>query len=333
MASIHPKTREQHPKYVASSLRILLAIGILLLLVYFCNQLVIIGFVLLGIAPVIFVRFILMQARDSQVAILTSLGILAIATLYLTRINWIGVTFFAGLCTTLIIIYYPQLAKSDDDLLYNYSMLFLLTFGVGTLIHAILFHHSPLKSAYDFIQLTLNSFQATIENATSSLSPEQAKELKQQWETMRSYIPYYFYGTIFTFYVLVVFLTLRNSYYRFIGEDVPSLFRLRIKERYAFVLIFALSGEIIGKLSKLQSIFYVSRSVLIFTGIIYFFVGLLVAVALLEQHRSKSFVTYLIPILILTLILLNPLIGVIIGVLDIWFDFRKLGKPKDTEAT
>ena len=197
MNLIYAKKQRQYRTDVASFFKIVLAVVILLLLVYFCSPLLIIGFLLLSIVPAIFVRFILMPARHSQRTILITLTVLSIATIYLTRINWVGITFFASLCATLIIVYFPQTAGSDDELLHNYSIFFAVVFLCGALIHALIYHDSPLKAAAEFIQLHLNSFQSIVDNAARSLSPEQAKDLNQQWETMRSYIPYYFYGSIF----------------------------------------------------------------------------------------------------------------------------------------
>ena len=320
---------ERHTGRIAPMLRMSAGIIVLLFLVTISDTLLIPGFLLMGLVPFIVLKFICVPAGENRIIRGTILVTIIISSLYIIGFSWIWLVLLSSVITTHILLQTPRLSDADDKILYNYLILFVAIFVVGAYIHGVVNKTSPLREASALIQFHVESFDAAIELSADSLNPAQGKELIQQWQKIRVYIPYYFYGTVFTIYLLIVFFTMRGISYGIKGMNIPSLMNMRTREPYVFILILALVGEIIGRVYKLQTALIISRSTLVVIGAFYFFIGFAIGLALLERKKSRSMISVVIPFLILLAILLNPLIGAIIGVLDIWFDFRKFNRPKE----
>lgn len=320
---------ERHAGRISPILRLSVGIVLLLFLVTLSDTLLLPGFLLMGLVPFILVRFICVPAGDNRIFRGAVFVAILVACFYVIGFSWICLVLTASVITTYILLQIPRLSDADDKILYNYMILFVTIFIIGAYLRGAVYKTSMLVEASELIQFHVESFDTAVDLSAESLHAEQAKELRQQWQTIRVYIPYYFYGTVFTLYMLIVFFTVRGMLYGIKGIPMPPLMKMRTREPYVFILILALIGEIIGRVYKFQTVLIISRSTLVVIGAFYFLIGFAIGLVLLERKKSGSMIAVVIPFLILVAILVNPLIGVIIGVLDIWFDFRKFKRPKE----
>ncbi len=313
-------------------LQYIAGIVLLLILTAMCFPLLLLGFLMLGLAPLVSMRFIVLPSRPR---LHRTGGIFlpaAIIAIFLTGASIPALVLAASLFAVYILLANPRLADADDKILYNYTILFSVFLAATLYIRGAIIGTSPVQAAAAFLEFHMESFDMLLQTSMEALTAEQRQEFLAQWETVRKSIPYYFYGSGLTMYILVVFFSARSYFYKYWNKNQPSLLTFRTREAYVFILIFALIGEIIGRIYDITDVFYVTRSILLLLGTVYFIAGFLIALSLVEKRKTQSIVSVVIPFIIIVAIFINPLIGSVVGVLDIWFDFRKLARPPQKEA-
>ncbi len=291
------------------------------------------GFFFLALIPFLTLKFVFIPAGLNKRWSLSVLLLIALIATIVTGFSWSSVTLLAWMTSTFVVVYmFPGIIKRDDDLAFLFALLFIVSFAGFAVLHGLIVQKSPVNEAASFIHANMETIEQALDQAAKEATPEQAEALKKQWETLNPRIPFYLFGSIFAFHMTIVFATFRRTFFKWVHGNVPPLLNFRSKEKYVFILIFALCGEIMARLLHIDDIFYISRFLLIFMGIIYFIIGLVIVVALF-QRQSKSFVSFLIPAVMMLLIVIRPLAATVIGVADIWIDFRNLRTTKRREAS
>ncbi len=246
------------------------------------------------------------------------------AVLYGTRFDWAAVAFAACVATALLWVMLSRGFSGMDD------RLILPGIGLAGCL-AILWHVRSLVIPNglhfrEFIGLT-----GTLEGALQLLS-ENALDLKgeareqyfQIIEKMRRDFPWVYTGGQAALYSLILNMVYR---YQTRGLEPKEPFVLfRIRERYVALLIIGMGLEVFRYMTKQEELVAFSRPLLFYFGCMCFLAGLAVLIFLILTRRavSDSFFSRWFMIVIFFLLIMKPIISAAIGLLDIWFDLRKL---------
>lgn len=111
-----------------------------------------------------------------------------------------------------------------------------------------------------------------------------------------------------------------------------SIMFFRIRHPYIFLLILGLILEILSSLYAWEQLSYVAWPVLIWFAIACFVEGLGVLLFMVAIRRAAGFrrSAMVLGVAGFFLLFLRPPLGVLIGLADVWFDFRKLGRIDET---
>jgi len=151
---------------------------------------------------------------------------------------------------------------------------------------------------------------------------------RENWEQMSPELGYYLVPSFIVLWLLGLWFCGRLAR-RILGRlkgPRPALMLFQIRQRYIFLLILGLILEIFSILSRREGFAYLAWFMLGVMGIAGFFEGLGVILFLvtirrmLGRHQSAFWLGLLGIVVALTF----PLVSVILGLADIWFDFRKL---------
>jgi uncharacterized protein YybS (DUF2232 family) len=188
---------------------------------------------------------------------------------------------------------------------------------------------SPLGALQALMTETVNAVEGVLKEGLQSSESGGQQQLLDNWAQYKNSLPYYLVGGALTLWAVVTYGILRTLRRRLGGAHVPvpPFLFLRIKERYLFILIFGIVLEILGHLGSQSGFFYISRTIILFAGITYFLVGLSLIAYVFLAKQMKSPFSFVLKFVLLLAILFQPYICAILGLLDVWFDFRKLSKP------
>jgi hypothetical protein len=250
-----------------------------------------------------------------------------VAMLFVDHFGWLTVLFAASLFLGL---YYYRLARTlqrEDDFLYAPLLYGLFFFSVLLLISYMMHRQNPIEAMRGFFETSWREVKQYLQDvgAFSKLSPA---ERSTEETLLRNRLFYYFTGSALALYQVIVFFLCRFVRRRgaaLIGREPAPFAFLRIREQYLFILILAIVVEIIGSYKDEASLLYISRTIFVFTGTTYFLAGLsLVAFLFLWRKKRQGQLGLLIflPYGALALFLFYPRICAVVGLLDVWFDFR-----------
>jgi len=244
--------------------------------------------------------------------------------LLLNRFGWTSLVLLPSLLVGSVWLRLIRRRLELDDHLYLPSL--MIAAGIGILF----FIRRTIPGLQeDFFQLCGLSdvmkilHQIMLEGA-GQLVGDVREEYLAMAKTVQAQFPYYYVGAEVMAFTLVMNLILRVQ--RQAGEPSQPFLFLKIKEKYVFLLIFALGIEILRYFFDHKEFLYLSRSIFVLLGVTYFFAGLAVLgfLILTKRLRMDSFLSRWFVIMLLVLIIIKPIICMAIGLLDIWFDFRRL---------
>ena len=182
---------------------------------------------------------------------------------------------------------------------------------------------NPYKNLLEMLDL---GFQQSLEFYTSKeagLPPEMMYSLQEVTKGMRKAIPALLPGLLASALVITVWanmITCNSMAIRYCKGVFPwgKYSTWKLPEQLVWVPISAISIILIGK-ADLQ---YIGGWMLLISGLLYFFQGLAVFIALLERWNVP---VYIKGILYFVLIIQSYglLILALLGISDIWFDFRQ----------
>ncbi|MBN1903460.1 hypothetical protein JW926_19235, partial [Candidatus Sumerlaeota bacterium] len=163
-----------------------------------------------------------------------------------------------------------------------------------------------------------------IREGADQISGESREEYLKMTQDFMSHFPYYYIGIQVAVFPLVFNFILRILRNREVLVGHFLLFK--IKERYVFLLIFGMGIEIFRYFLDRKELLYFSRSIFVFLGVTYFLAGLAVIgyLILMRRLQSNSMLSRVFTFVLIFIIIMKPIICSAIGLLDIWFDFRKL---------
>jgi hypothetical protein len=169
----------------------------------------------------------------------------------------------------------------------------------------------------------------TLEDGASQLSGETRKDFLAMVASLKEVFPYYYIGGQIISFTFMMNFVMRLQRMR--GEPVLPLIFFKIKEPYVFLLIFAMGAEIFRYLLERKELLYISRPLFVFIGTTYFLAGLAVVgfMIISSRARPKTLLSRWLVIFLVMILLMKPIVGAAIGLLDIWFDFRKLKLIKE----
>jgi hypothetical protein len=151
---------------------------------------------------------------------------------------------------------------------------------------------------------------------------------RENWDQMSPVLGYYLLPSFIGLWILGLWLCGRLAR-RILGRlkgPRPVLMLFQIRQRYIFLLILGLILEIFSILSKREGLAYIAWFLLGVIGIAGFFEGLGVILFLVTIRRMLGrFQSALwLSLLGIVVALAFQWVSVVLGLADIWFDFRKL---------
>ncbi len=258
------------------------------------------------------------QVADILGAIMAGLAFL------LDRFGWASIVFAPSLALGCLWLRLPERKMESDDRLYIPPLAAALGVGILLLLREVLTGSSENLIVLTGLSGVLEWVRNTANAGAEQLTGDARIQYLTTMETFRRSFPYYYFGGIIVGYSLLTNLTLQlQSRER---QPARPFFLFKIKERYIFLLIFAMGLEIFRYIYKPHNLIYISHSFLVFLGITYFIAGLAVLgfLLLMRRVRSSSFLSRWLILVLLFFIIIKPIICAAIGLLDIWFDFRRL---------
>lgn len=244
--------------------------------------------------------------------------------LLLDRFNWATIVFIPSLLIGCLWHRMPQNKLDADDRIYLPGIGITLGIGIIFLLKKTII--SGVESITDVSGLTrsLNMLTQILDEGGKQLTGDSQKDYFAMVEELKAIYPYYFLGGQVVFFTLAMNLIMRIQ--RLPGVFYKPFIFFKIKERYVFLLIFAMGVEIFRYLLERKDLLYISRPIFIFLGATYFIGGLAVLGYMVwaSRQRTNSILSRWFLILLCVLLLMKPIIASAIGLLDIWFDFRKL---------
>jgi uncharacterized membrane protein len=151
---------------------------------------------------------------------------------------------------------------------------------------------------------------------------------RENWDQVSPVFGYYFLALFIGLWTLGLWFCGRLAR-RILGRlkgPRPALMLFRIRQRYIFLLILGLILEIFSILSRREGFSYIAWPVLGVMAIAGFFEGLGVILFLVTIRRmlGRPRSAFWLSLLGIVVALTFPLVSVVLGLADIWFDFRKL---------
>jgi hypothetical protein len=264
--------------------------------------------------------------------LLTTTGVLAVM-LYADHFKWLTDLFAASIFLGL---YYNRLARRlprEDDFLYVPLFYGLFFFSILLVFSSLIHHLNPIVEMRGFLEKTWEGVKRYLQEA-GAFSGLAAAERGEMENRMRHRLFFYFTGSALGAYQVILFFLgryVRRRAAERIGT-VPAPFALlHIRDSYVFILILAILAEIIGTYKDEQMFLYVSRTIFVLAGTTYFLAGISLVAFLLRLRKGaqgkRGWLTFL-PFAALLIFLFYPRICAVVGLLDVWFDFRsKLSIP------
>ena len=219
---------------------------------------------------------------------------------------------------------HPRHNWDSDDQFYLPALIVFVGMGILFVIRRYLFHYGESILELSGLPWIMDQLDQVMREGSQQFSGETAKEYEDMMRGFIEKFPYYYPGLQITLYTLVMNIILRLQKPVHIRTQ-PLLF-FKIKERYVFLLIFSMGIEIFRYLLDQTVILYVSRSFFMFLGTSYFIAGLAVVgyMFVMRHLRPQKMLSQWLFFVLLFLIIIKPIICVAIGLLDIWFDFRRV---------
>ena len=251
-------------------------------------------------------------------------GACMLAAMIANPMGWPSIVFIPALILALVWIRLHDQIPDPDDRVYLPALMAAL--GWGALFFVRRYFLKLPGGLLEIGGLTgiMEWFGEAAREGAEGLTGDTRKEYLSMIRELMEKFPYYYFG------VLVVLFSITQTFTsRLLSrgrEPLQPLLFFKIKERYVFLLIFAMGIEIFRYLFDQKELLYISRSFLFFLGFTYFIAGLAVLGFLLLKHRLRagSFLSRWLFLLLFFLIIIKPIICAAIGLLDIWFDFRRL---------
>ena len=250
--------------------------------------------------------------------------VLSIFLLVKDRFGWTSLVLVPSLMMGSLWLRMSRKRLEWDDHWYLPGLMMALAMGILFVIR-----REILGSREDLFLLSglsdvLSVLNEVMRQGVDQLAGNVRQDYLSMVEDFQAKFPYYYMGIQITALTLSMNLVLRFALQP--GGARQSLFLFKIKEKYVFLLIFSLGIEIVRYLFDLKEFLYVSRSIFVLLGVTYFIAGLAVLGFLMQTRRwrTDTFLSRWIFIMIVLFILIKPVICMAIGLLDIWFDFRRL---------
>ncbi len=254
-----------------------------------------------------------------------------IALVIFSKASWLSLLFLAAIMTGMLYPVLIQRRAREDDYMYIGTGIFLACFALLIGLRYATYGQGPLAALQTLMAEILSNIEEVLKEGLQSGTSEGQQQLFENWPQYKNSLPYYLVGSALSLWMLVTYGVTRMIRRRLKGANspVPPFPFFRIKEQYLFVLIFGIVMEILARLQNQEALFYISRAIFLFAGITYFLVGLsLIAYLFLVKHtQTKSPLSFVMKVVFLFVIVFQPYICAILGLLDVWFDFRKLTKP------
>ncbi len=251
--------------------------------------------------------------------------------LLLDRFNWAAIVFIPSLLIGCLWLRIPQHKSDSDDSIYIPAIGITLGIALLFFIKKKLISGSEPIADISGLTRSLSMLGEILEEGGKQFSGDSQKDYYSMVEELKGVYPYYFLGGQVVFFTLAMNLIMRIQ--RLPGMFYKPFIFFKIKERYVFLLIFARGVEIFRYLLERKDLLYISRPIFIFLGATYFIGGLSVLGYMIwaSKQRANSILSRWFLILLCVLLLMKPIIASAIGLLDIWFDFRKLKIAKKGE--
>jgi hypothetical protein len=251
------------------------------------------------------------------------------ALIIANKASWLSLLLLAAIMAGMLYPILLQRRAHEDDYLYAGTGIFLICLALLSALRYATNGQSPFIALHALMTDMLDHIEQVLkESAASGTSPGQ-QQLLEHWPQYRSSLLYYLPGTALALWMVVTYSVIRMVRRRMKGAsvNVPVFSFMRIKERYLFILIFGIVMEIVGRLENQEVLLYVSRTILLVTGVTYFLVGLSLVTYLFLIKQTASLLAMVLKVAFLIVIIFQPYLLALLGLLDVWFDFRKLSKP------
>ena len=250
--------------------------------------------------------------------------VLGALILFMNRFGWTTVVLLPSLIIGSVWLRLGSKRLELDDRLYLPCL--MIAFGIGILFffRRQILGYREAFSLLSGLTEVLEALRQILLDGADQLTGDMRKEYLALVDNIQLQFPYYYIGAQVTSFTLVMNVILRVG--RQPGDQWQPFLFLKIKEKYVFLLIFGLGVEIVRYLFDRKQFLYVSRSIFVVLGATYFLAGLAVLgfLILTKRLRTDSFLSRWFVLMLLFLIIIKPVICMAIGILDIWFDFRRL---------
>lgn len=123
-----------------------------------------------------------------------------------------------------------------------------------------------------------------------------------------------------------IFLSFTAPKFNITLKKLPSFEKWRIPENVIFILIFSILFYLIGYRFKHNTLSQLFENLLYLLFFIYFIGGISIGKYLFSKSRMAIFIVYLV-------FFLYPPLAVLLGISDVWFDFRKRRRNKENDIS
>ncbi|MFH0792845.1 MAG: DUF2232 domain-containing protein [bacterium] len=272
---------------------------------------------------------LLMRVRGGEAAIALAISVAGAAAIPSVRLETVGLV--ATVATGVGCGWLLRRKSGEDDFFYLPTMAFAGIFVLGVWLSGLVSETDHFGRFETMLHQSLQ--EALVELKQRAAEKPNLEPALEEWETLSRKMPYYFIGfaaAIFTLlhYGFGLFVRRRLSASMEVERTLPFF---RIRERYLIFLILGLVAEIVALFLNIARLEYVAIPLLMVTGVSYFVQGLGVALfhILLRRALGQRLGANVMALLFMvTLFLYFPLV-VVLGLLDVWFDFRRLRKPQE----
>jgi hypothetical protein len=250
--------------------------------------------------------------------------VLGVLILFMNRFGWTTVVLLPSLMIGSVWLRLGRKRLELDDHLYLPLLMIALGIGILLFFRRQILGYREAFSLLCGLTDVLTSLHQILLDGAEQLTGEMREEYLALVENIQAQFPYYYIGAQIMAFTLVMNFILRVQ--RQSGDQWQPVLFLKIKEKYVFLLICGLGIEIVRYLFDQKQFLYVSRSIFVVLGATYFLAGLAVLgfLILTKRLRTDSFFSRWFVLMLLFLIIIKPVICMAIGLLDIWFDFRRL---------
>lgn len=223
------------------------------------------------------------------------------------------------------VLFTPALRRSGEDDYYYVSFglflgLVLLLFVLSSLVHG--------NSPGDRVRTIFSDINAKTQEKIDLIYPDAAGFSEEEFTEIMRLLEYLIVGSFFVVYLMIFYFagrSIRKKASMYFHPPAPFIL-LRVREKYVFVLIFSIALEIIGRITHIHHLFYISRSTLLVIGAYYFVVGisLVVYLLILPPTPERKSLPMIFKVGLVVLVVLSPHVCAFLGILDMWFNFRRL---------